>query len=189
MRNPTDSFNKFSKVWKSGKYRRKTKIRLFNSNVLAVLLYGCETWKMNKEDEKRLDVFHHKGLRRILKIRWPMRVSNEEVRVRSNTAETISEVIRRRRWKLIGHILRSDDEHTKTALVNLDATCMGRGVEGVRRRLGGERWSERELRWALQRGEVRGRRLVTEQHGEPSSEALLFPGTEGLKSSKSKVFS
>ena len=110
------AFNKFSKVWKSGKYRRKTKIRLFNSNVLSVLLYGCETWKMNKEDEKRLDVFHHKGLRRILKIRWPMRVSNEEVRARSNTAETISEVIRRRRWKLIGHILRSDDEHTKTAL-------------------------------------------------------------------------
>ena len=68
------------------------------------------------EDEKRLDVFQHRGLRKIMKIRWPMRVSNEEVRAMTNTKETVSQVVKRRRWKLIGHILRSDNEHTKTAL-------------------------------------------------------------------------
>ena len=76
----SSAFKRFTKVWNSSSYWRRTKIRLFNSNVVSVLLYGCETWKMNKGDEKRLNVFHHRCLRRILKIRWPMKVSNQEVR-------------------------------------------------------------------------------------------------------------
>lgn len=143
------AFNKFSKVWRSGKIRRRTKLRLFNSNVLSVLLYGCETWKMNKEDERRLDVFQQKGLRRIMKIRWPMRISNEEVRVMSSTKETVSQVIRRRRWKLIGHILRSDNEHTKTALTWTPPGKRSRGrpketwrrtVERERKQMGFATW-------------------------------------------------
>ena len=110
------AFKRFSKVWNSSSYWRRTKLRLFYSNVISVLLYGCETWKMNKEDEKRLDVFHHTCLRRILKIRWPMRVSNQEVRRLAKVGTTISQEVRRRRWKMIGHVLRSRDEHTKIAL-------------------------------------------------------------------------
>ena len=70
-----------------------------------MLLYGCESWRMIKGDE--LDLFQHKCLRRLLKIYWPMRVSNEEVRRRANT-ETISELVRKRRWTWIGHVLRMD---------------------------------------------------------------------------------
>ena len=112
----SSAFKRFTKVWNSSSYWRRTKIRLFNSNVVSVLLYGCETWKMNKGDAQRLDVFYHRCLRRILKIRWPMRMSNQEVRRRANIASTISQQIRRRRWRMIGHVLRSKDEHTKIAL-------------------------------------------------------------------------
>ena len=112
----TGAYNKLRKVWSSGKYWRRTKMRLLNSNVFSVLLYGSETWKMNKEDEKRLDTFQQRCLRKVLKIRWPMRVTNEEVRRRANMKEPISCQIRRRRWRMIGHVLRSDGEHTKVAL-------------------------------------------------------------------------
>ena len=78
----------------------------FESNVIAVLLYGCESWRMTKGDEAKLDTFQHKCLRRLLKIYWPMRVSNEEVRRRANT-EIISEL--KRRWTWIGHVLRMDN--------------------------------------------------------------------------------
>ena len=54
-------------------------LQLYKSLVLSVLLYGCETWKMNKEDGKMLDVFQQKCLRRILKISWQDHVTNEEV--------------------------------------------------------------------------------------------------------------
>ena len=37
-----------------------TKLKIFKSSLLAVLLYGCETWRMIKSDENKLDVFFHK---------------------------------------------------------------------------------------------------------------------------------
>ena len=68
------------------------------------MLYGCESWRMTKA---KLDTFQHKCLRRLLKIYWPMHVSNEEVRRRANN-ETIRELVRKRRWTWIGHVLRRD---------------------------------------------------------------------------------
>ena len=67
------SFNKLTKVWKSSQYGIRTKTRIFNSNVLTVLLYGSETWRMTERDEDKLDSFQHKCLRKILKIHWPMK--------------------------------------------------------------------------------------------------------------------
>ena len=93
---------------KSSILSKSTKIRIFKSNVIAVLLYGCESWRMTKGDEAKLDTFQHKCLGRLLKIYWPMRMSNEEVRRRANT-ETISELVRKRRWTWIGHVLRMDN--------------------------------------------------------------------------------
>ena len=60
-------FGKLSGVWKSSILSKSTKIRIFKSNVRAVLLYGCESWRMTKGDEARLDTFQHKCLRRLLK--------------------------------------------------------------------------------------------------------------------------
>ena len=71
-------------------------------------MYGCESWGMTKGDEAKLDTFQHKCLCSLLKIYWPMSVSNVEVRRRTN-AETISEPVRKRRWTWIGHVLRMDN--------------------------------------------------------------------------------
>ena len=102
-------------MWKNSQLKMKTKMKIFKSNVVAVLLYGCETWRMTKRDANMLDVFLHKSLRRIMKIYWPMKTSNEEIRNRANIS-TISEQIFRRRWKFISHILRRDPgKHSKTA--------------------------------------------------------------------------
>ena len=67
------AFNKLKPVWRSSLLSRKTKIKIFKTNVVAVLLYGCETWRMTKEDENKLNIFQHKCLRKILKVHWPMK--------------------------------------------------------------------------------------------------------------------
>ena len=46
----TGAFNKLAKIWRSGQLCKNTKIRIFKSNVIAVLLYGCESWRMKKRD-------------------------------------------------------------------------------------------------------------------------------------------
>ena len=110
------AYHRFRKVWNSGVYRRKTKMRIFKSNVISVLLYGCSTWKMTEADEHQLDVFLHTCLRRILRIYWPTRVSNEEVR-RIAGVDKASSLVRQRRWRYIGHMLRKgNDDNQRVAL-------------------------------------------------------------------------
>ena len=103
----TAAFNKPAKIWRSGQLSKNTKIRIFKFNVIAVLLYGCETWRMTKKDEVKLITFLHHHLRRVLKIYWRMRLTKKEVRRRARIY-SINEQIRRRRWCWIGHVLRVD---------------------------------------------------------------------------------
>ena len=51
-------------------------------------LYGCETWKINENDNKKQDTFLFKCLRRILKIRWPNVVSNNDILKKTNMKRT-----------------------------------------------------------------------------------------------------
>ena len=118
---------------------------------IVVLLYGFETWRMTKRNEAKLDTFLHKCLRRLLKIYWPMKVSNEEVRRRARTC-TISEQIRRRRWCWIGYVLRMNNEQNpRIALTwapegkrtrERPKVTWRRTVEGERQKMGFATWSE-----------------------------------------------
>ena len=80
--------------------------------VVPVLLYGCETWKMNMGDDQRIDVFHNKYLRMILKIEWQDQVTTREVLEMAET-KLLSKEVQRRRWKMMGHVLRQNrNSHT-----------------------------------------------------------------------------
>ena len=59
-------FRKLRKIWSSKIINKRTKIRLYKTLVKPVLMYGSETWKMNRSDEKKIDVFQSKCLRQIL---------------------------------------------------------------------------------------------------------------------------
>ena len=83
----------------------ETKIRLYNSLVISVLLYGSETWTLLKADERRLEAFHMNCQRRILGIRWFHFVTN--VSVTSQTSEEgLAIRICRRRLSIFGHVRR-----------------------------------------------------------------------------------
>ena len=104
------AFQRLGKVWVARGIGRGTKIRLFKTLVRPVLLYGCKTWKITKADERRLNSFQCQCLRRILRIRWQQRISNNRV-VEMAEINNISCEIRRRRWSWLGHILRREDEN------------------------------------------------------------------------------
>lgn len=120
-------FKKLTNIWQASNISRKTKTSLFKSLVLSVLLYGCETWKLTKGDERKLDVFQSKCLRKILKIRWQQHISNKSV-LDTAEVEKISEVVRRRRWNWVGHVLRKD--RASDCAVALGWTPEGRRKRG-----------------------------------------------------------
>jgi len=65
------SFSKLRSVWLSKTLRKGTKIRIFNARVKSVLLYGCETWLVTKDIQRKLQTFVNRYLRYILRIWWP----------------------------------------------------------------------------------------------------------------------
>ena len=99
------AFMQLQKVWKASKISLRTKLRLFNSNVKSVLLYGCETWKITDSTLKRVQTFINGCLRKLLKIKWQDRVKNKEVWERTGQ-EPMETQIGQRRWRWIGHTLR-----------------------------------------------------------------------------------
>ena len=104
------TFNRLKSIWSSTSISRNTKLRLFKTLVKTVLMYGSETWKMTKGDNRKLDVFQTKCLRRILKVKWEDHIRNEVILERAGMKSMSSEV-QRKRWKYIGHILRKEPNH------------------------------------------------------------------------------
>ena len=99
------AFTSLNRVWRTKDISLRTKLRIFNSNVKSVLLYGCETWNASQTCTKRIQVFINKCLRRLLRIRWTDKIKNEEVWRRTRQSP-VGDEIGRRRWRWIGHALR-----------------------------------------------------------------------------------
>ena len=78
-------------------------------HVKSILLYSCSTLGMTIQDEQQLDSFHRKQRRRILKIRWPHKVTNKKLHEKNNSKPESIEV-NQRTWNLLGHIHRLDKE-------------------------------------------------------------------------------
>lgn len=70
------AFDNIKKIWASNQHSRKTKFKIYRSNVLSVLMQGVESWKINERNEKKLNAFHNKCLSRIMRIFWPNVITN-----------------------------------------------------------------------------------------------------------------
>ena len=150
------AFKSLSNVWKSKTLSTKIKLRIYQSNVRSTLLYAAETWRTNKRIESKLRGFEGRCLRRILKVRWEERVSNQEIWRRTNINNIVLEV-KKRRWTWLGHVLRmKKGRHPLEALswAPPGKRSRGRPLGTWRRTIeeemeaAGKTWSE--LRWLSQ---------------------------------------
>jgi hypothetical protein len=66
-------------VWLSKLLQKDTKITIFNACAKSVLLYGCETWLVTKEIQRKIQTFVNRCLRYILRIWWPNIISNKDL--------------------------------------------------------------------------------------------------------------
>jgi exonuclease III len=80
---------------------------LFKAVVETVLLFNAETWTLTEALRKRLDAAHAALLRATFKVHYPQRVSNEDLYSRANLVPP-SIILRDRRLKLTGHVIRGE---------------------------------------------------------------------------------
>ena len=111
------AFNQLGSIWNNRNIYTSTKIRIYKSAVVTILTYGSETWNTTQKQMKRIEVFHQRCLRRILKIKWFHRVRNADVlnQAQITSAETLISAMRLR-W--FGHVVRMPGDRLPKFLVD-----------------------------------------------------------------------
>ena len=104
-------------VWRSRHLSRRTKVRVFRSLVMSVLLYSCEAWTLTDGLRRRLDSFATTALRRIFGYRWQDHVSNREVLDRAEMGR-VTCLIRERQLRFYGHVVRLPSEDPAHRILN-----------------------------------------------------------------------
>ena len=113
----TAAFGRLVKrLWTVRGIRLNTKIAVYKAAVLTSLLYGCETWTLNRRQVKRLEKFHQTTLRRIAGIKWFHKVTNYEVLSRCNIY-SLQAMLDTARLRWTGHVVRMDDDRIPKTLL------------------------------------------------------------------------
>jgi len=73
------AFNTLRPIWNSKGLSLRSKTRIFNTKVKAVLLYGSETWRETNNITNKLQIFVNRCLQYILNIRWPEKISDTDL--------------------------------------------------------------------------------------------------------------
>ena len=96
------------RVWSNNKLSDHTKVNVYKACVIGTLLYGSESWTMRAHQEKRLNVFHMRCLRRILGITWQDKVTNKVVLEKAGIPSLYT-ILKQRRMRWLGHVTRMKD--------------------------------------------------------------------------------
>ena len=107
------SLHKLKSIWKSS-LKRELKILLFRATTESILLYGCGTWSLTKQEEKSLDGTYTRMLRMVLNVGWNEHVTNT---ILYGSLKKVTDTIRTRRLQLAGHVFRDKSSpacHTVT---------------------------------------------------------------------------
>ncbi len=102
-----------------------TKRRLVTAIVLPIATYGCETWIMTKADRRRIDAFELWCWRRLQRVPWTARVTNEAALERIRPEIPFNGKITKQKLTYFGHVMRAN---------SLEKTMMLGMVNGKRRR-------------------------------------------------------
>ena len=106
-------------VWRATTISTNSKLRIFNSNVKSLLLYGSETKRVLTSTSSKIQTFINRCLRQILRIRWFDKVRNTDLWEKAKQ-EPIDVQIRERKWRWLGHTLRKDPENTTRQALDLN---------------------------------------------------------------------
>jgi len=102
-------FNNKKQLLLSNNLSLEMKRALINSCIWSVALYGSETWTLGKNEERVINAFETRCWRRMLKIKWTDRITNEQVFQRVKEERLLLKTLNNRRHLWIGHIIRHNE--------------------------------------------------------------------------------
>ena len=110
-----------------------TKVCLVKAMVFPVVMYGCESWTVKKTERRRIDAFELWCWRRLLRVPWTARRSNQSILKEISREYSLEGLMLKLKLQYFGHLMRRTN--------SLEKTLMLGKIEGGRRR-----WQQR-MRW------------------------------------------
>ena len=110
-----------------------TKVHLVKAMVFPVVMYGCESWTIKKAEHQRIDIFELQCWRRLLRVPWTARRSNQSILKEISPDYSLEGLMLKLKLQYFGHLKQRTD--------SLEKTLMLGKIEGRRRR------GRQRIRW------------------------------------------
>ena len=120
-------------IFKSRDITLPTKVRLVKAMVFPVVMYGCESWTVKKAERRRIDSFELWCWRRLLRVSWTARRSNQSILKEISPGISLERMMLKLKLQYFGHLMRRADSLEKTLILG--------GIGGRRRR------GRQRMRW------------------------------------------
>ena len=124
---------KLDSILKSRDITLPTKVRLVKAMVFPVVVYGCKSWTVKKAERQRIDAFALWCWRRLLRVPWIARRSNQSILKKISPGISLEGMMLKLKLQYFGHLIRRVD--------SLEKTLMLGGIGGRRRR------GRQRMRW------------------------------------------
>ena len=119
-------------IFKSRDITLSTKVCLLKAVVFPVVMYGCESWTVKKAEQLRIDAFELWCWRRLLRVPWTARRSNQSILKEISPGCSLEGLMLRLKLQYFGHLMRRADPFEKTLMLGK--------IEGRRRGRQRMRW-------------------------------------------------
>ena len=120
-------------IFKSRDITLPTKVYLVKAMIFLVVMYGCENWTVKKAEHRRIDAFELWCWRRLLRVPWTSRRSNQSILKEISPGCSLEGLMLTLKLQYFGHLMRRVD--------SLEKTLMLGGIGGRRRR------GQQRMRW------------------------------------------
>ena len=104
-------------ILKSRDITLPTKAHLIKAMLFPVVMYGCESWTIKKAECRRIDAFELWCWRRLLRVPWTARRSNESILKEISSGCSLEGLMLKLKLEYFGHLMRRADSFEKTLML------------------------------------------------------------------------
>ena len=119
-------------ILKSRDITLPTKVRLVKAMVFPVVMYGCESWTVKKAECPRIDAFELWCWRRLLRVPWTARRSNQSILKEISPECSLEGLMLKLKLQYFGHLMQRVDSFEKTLMLGKIEGRRGRGRQRMR---------------------------------------------------------
>ena len=127
-----DAYSLEGSLWKSRDITLPTRVHLNKAMVFPVAMYGCESWIIKKAERQRIDAFELWCWRRLLRVPWTARRSNQSILKEISPGCSLEGLMSKLKFHYFGHLMQRADSFEKTLMLGK--------IEGRRR-------GQQRIRW------------------------------------------